>query len=418
MIIIKDFTAKIPLPYKLFLCLSGILIIVSFLFNSPSEIILGLRTIILNPDILITDYMEIGGVGATFINCALLIIIYITMLIFLKVKPSGTIIAGVFTVSGFSLFGKNILNIWPIIFGIWLYSRFQKENFSNYIVAALFGTTLSPALIQLVGANAIPVYISILIGILVSIIIGFLLPPLASACMRIHQGYSLYNVGLAAGLIGTVLMSLLRAFGIDFQSRIIWSTGNNIPFMILFSIIFLTMIILGFHYNGNTLKNFSKITKHSGRLITDFYIIFGEGITLINMGLLGMFSMFLVVLLNGDLNGPTLGGILTIVGFGAFGKHLKNIIPIMLGIILCTFFNIWEINSPGVILSLLFGTTLAPIAGSFGWLWGIIAGVLHACLVMNITYLHGGMILYNNGFSGGLVCMFLLPLISAFRKEY
>lgn len=418
MIIIKDFTAKIPLPYKLFLCLSGILIIVSFLFNSPSEIILGLRTIILNPDILITDYMEIGGVGATFINCALLIIIYITMLIFLKVKPSGTIIAGVFTVSGFSLFGKNILNIWPIIFGIWLYSRFQKENFSNYIVAALFGTTLSPALIQLVGANAIPVYISILIGILVSIIIGFLLPPLASACMRIHQGYSLYNVGLAAGLIGTVLMSLLRAFGIDFQSRIIWSTGNNIPFMILFSIIFLTMIILGFHYNGNTLKNFSKITKHSGRLITDFYIIFGEGITLINMGLLGMFSMFLVVLLNGDLNGPTLGGILTIVGFGAFGKHLKNIIPIMLGIILCTFFNIWEINSPGVILSLLFGTTLAPIAGSFGWLWGIIAGALHACLVMNITYLHGGMILYNNGFSGGLVCMFLLPLISAFRKEY
>lgn len=418
MIIIKDFTAKIPLPYKLFLCLSGILIIVSFLFNSPSEIILGLRTIILNPDILITDYMEIGGVGATFINCALLITIYITMLIFLKVKPSGTIIAGVFTVSGFSLFGKNILNIWPIIFGIWLYSRFQKEDFSNYIVAALFGTTLSPALIQLVGANAIPVYISILIGILVSIIIGFLLPPLASACMRIHQGYSLYNVGLAAGLIGTVLMSLLRAFGIDFQSRIIWSTGNNIPFMILFSIIFLTMIILGFHYNGNTLKNFSKITKHSGRLITDFYIIFGEGITLINMGLLGMFSMFLVVLLNGDLNGPTLGGILTIVGFGAFGKHLKNIIPIMLGIILCTFFNIWEINSPGVILSLLFGTTLAPIAGSFGWLWGIIAGVLHACLVMNITYLHGGMILYNNGFSGGLVCMFLLPLISAFRKEY
>ena len=83
----------------------------------------------------------------------------------------------------------------------------------------------------------------------------------------------------------------------------------------------------------------------------------------------------------------------------------------MFGIILCTFFNIWEINSPSVILSLLFGTTLAPIAGSFGWLWGIIAGVLHACLVMNITYLHGGMILYNNGFSGGLVCMFLLPLI-------
>ncbi|WP_346937512.1 DUF1576 domain-containing protein [Clostridium sp.] len=391
---------------------------VSFLFNSPNEIFIGLRNIILNPDILITDYMEIGGVGATFINCALLIIFYITMLIFLNVKPSGTIISGIFTVSGFSLFGKNILNIWPIIFGIWLYSRFQKQPFSNYIVTALFGTTLSPALIQLIGTNTIPIYLSVIIGILISIVIGFLLPPLASACMRIHQGYSLYNVGLAAGLIGTILMSLLRALGIDFESRLIWSTGNNVPFMILFSIIFLAMIILGFHYNGNSFKNITKITRHSGRLLTDFYLIFGEGITLINMGILGLFSMFLVVLVNGDLNGPTLGGILTIVGFGAFGKHLKNIIPIMFGIILCTFFNIWEINSPSVILSLLFGTTLAPIAGSFGWLWGIIAGVLHACLVMNITYLHGGMILYNNGFSGGLVCMFLLPLISAFRKEY
>ncbi len=418
MIIIKDFTTRIPLPYKLFLCLSGILIIVSFLFNSPHQIFIGLRNIILNPDILITDYMKIGGVGATFINCALLIIFYVIMLIFLNVKPSGTIIAGIFTVSGFSLFGKNILNIWPIIFGIWLYSRFQKEPFSNYIVTALFGTTLSPALIQLIGTNTIPLYLSVMIGILISIVIGFLLPPLASACMRIHQGYSLYNVGLAAGLIGTVLMSVLRAFGIDFESRIIWSTGNNIPFIILFSIIFLAMITLGFYYNGNSFKNITKITKHSGRLLTDFYLIFGEGITLINMGILGLFSMFLVVLVNGDLNGPTLGGILTIVGFGAFGKHLKNTIPIMFGIILCTFFNIWEINSPSVILSLLFGTTLAPIAGSFGWLWGIIAGVLHACLVMNITYLHGGMILYNNGFSGGLVCMFLLPLISAFRKEY
>ncbi|MGN9163630.1 DUF1576 domain-containing protein [Clostridium sulfidigenes] len=418
MIIIKDFTTRIPLPYKLFLCLSGILILVSFLFNSPHQIFIGLKNIILNPDILITDYMEIGGVGATFINCALLIIFYVIMLIFLNVKPSGTIIAGVFTVSGFSLFGKNILNIWPIIFGIWLYSRFQKEPFSNYIVTALFGTTLSPALIQLIGTTTIPLYLSVMIGILISIVIGFLLTPLASACMRIHQGYSLYNVGLAAGLIGTVLMSLLRAFGIDFESRIIWSTGNNVPFIILFSMIFLAMITLGFYYNGNSFKNITKITRYSGRLLTDFYLIFGEGITLINMGILGLFSMFLVVLVNGDLNGPTLGGILTIVGFGAFGKHLKNIIPIMFGIILCTFFNIWEINSPSVILSLLFGTTLAPIAGSFGWLWGIIAGVLHACLVMNITYLHGGMILYNNGFSGGLVCMFLLPLISAFRKEY
>ncbi|MEG0614028.1 MAG: DUF1576 domain-containing protein [Clostridium sp.] len=393
------------------------MIFISFLFNSPLEILQGLKTIILNPDILITDYIELGGVGATFINCALLIIIYITMLSALNVAPSGTIIAGIFTVGGFSLFGKNILNIWPIILGIWLYSKFQKEPFSKYIVSAIFGTTLSPALIQIVGHHSIPMYMSIFLGTLISVFIGFLLPPLASACMRLHQGYSLYNVGLAAGLLGTILMSLLRAFGIDFESRIIWSTGNNLSFLIIFSTIFLIMIYLGFHYNGKSFKNVKDVMKHSGKLITDFYLIFGHGVTLINMGILGLFSLLLVVFVNGDLNGPTLGGILTIVGFGAFGKHLRNIIPIMIGILLSTFFNIWEINSPSVILSLLFGTTLAPIAGAFGVIWGIIAGVLHSCLVMNITYLHGGMILYNNGFSGGLICMFLLPLIAAFRKE-
>ncbi|MEG0664260.1 MAG: DUF1576 domain-containing protein, partial [Clostridia bacterium] len=49
-------------------------------------IIYGLKSIILSPDILITDYMEIGGIGATFTNCALIIIIYIIMLMKLKVK--------------------------------------------------------------------------------------------------------------------------------------------------------------------------------------------------------------------------------------------------------------------------------------------------------------------------------------------
>ena len=36
----------------------------------------------------------------------------------------------------------------------------------------------------------------------------------------------------------------------------------------------------------------------------------------------------------GDLNGPTLGGILTIMGFSAFGKHARNITPIMLGVVI------------------------------------------------------------------------------------
>lgn len=389
----------------------------AFLFSSPSEVILGLKEIILSPDILITDYMAVGGIGATLINCALLIIIYVILMLVLDVKPSGTIIAGIFTVAGFSLFGKNIFNIWPIIFGIWVYSRVQKENFSKYIVTAIFGTTLSPAFVQVIANGSMSGFPAIAIGFIISSIVGFLLPPIASACIRLHQGYSLYNVGLAAGLIGTVLMSLLRSIGIDFETRLLWLTGYNLHFIILFSSLFILMIILGYILNGKSFEHMRKFKKCSGKLITDFYLLFGIGPTLMNMGILGLFSLFLVAALGGDLNGPTLGGVLTIVGFGAFGKHLRNIIPIMLGIILCTTLNIFDITAPGVMLALLFGTTLAPIAGSFGPIWGIVSGMLHAVIVMNTSYLHGGMILYNNGFAGGIVCMFLVPLITAFRKE-
>ena len=417
MIIIKDFTKKIPQPYLLFMFLSLDLIITSLIFNSPKEILYGLKKIILTPDILITDYMVVGGIGATFTNCALLILIYIAILMLLTVKPSGTIIAGVFTVAGFSLFGKNIFNIWPIILGVWIYAKTQKENFSKYILVSIFGTTMSPAFIQVAFNNVMPRTFSLIIGFLISIAMGFLLPPIASACMRLHQGYSLYNVGLAAGLLGTILMSFLRGLGINFETTLIWAQGYNLYFTIMFLSIFVAMIIIGYYNNNHSFNNLRKIKKCSGRLITDFYILFGNGVALINMGILGIFSLLLVLLLGGDLNGPTLGGILTIVGVGAVGKHLKNIIPVMLGVLISTFFNIWSITTPSVMLALLFSTTLSPIAGSFGPLWGIVAGILHSLIVMNTSYLHGGMILYNNGFAGGLVCMFLIPLITAFRKE-
>jgi len=70
-----------------------------------------------------------------------------------------------------------------------------------------------------------------------------------------------------------------------------------------------------------------------------------------------------------------------------------------------------------MILSTLFSTTLAPIAGQFGILYGMLAGFLHVCTVMNTGYLHGGLNLYNNGLAGGIVALVLVPIINAFRKE-
>jgi len=60
----------------------------------------------------------------------------------------------------------------------------------------------------------------------------------------------------------------------------------------------------------------------------------------------------------------------------------------------------------------LFGTTLAPISGVFGWPFGILAGLLHSAVVQYSGAVVGGVNLYNNGFSGGLVALVLYPILT------
>ncbi|MGH4137832.1 DUF1576 domain-containing protein [Clostridium sp.] len=408
---------KIHSTYYMFIFLCIFFMILAFVVDTPKEIFLGFKKILFESNILITDYIELAGIGATFINMSLVVLASIFLLIYVGIKPNGSTVAALFTMAGFSLFGKNIVNIWPIIFGIWLYSRYQKEKFINYVLISLFATTLSPTVNQLAFSGHLPFDGNIIIGLLLSIFVGFVFPPLAAYCLKLHQGYNLYNIGFAAGLLATLLMSLLRAFGINFESRLLWSTGNNLFFSIILFFLFIIMIIVGYIDNGKSIKNLLKLYKQPGRLVSDYYLLFGRGITIINMGILGIYSTIFLLVIGADLNGPTIGGILTIVGFGAFGKHLRNVFPVMIGATLASLLNIWEINSPGMVLGILFSSTLAPISGQFGWIYGAIAGFLHISLTMNIGYLHGGLNLYNNGFAGGIVCIILIPIITAFRKE-
>ncbi len=408
---------KIHSTYYMFICLSLFFMILAFVMDTPTEIFIGFKKILFESNILITDYIELAGIGASFFNMSLVVLASIFLLVYVGIKPNGSTVAALFTMAGFSLFGKSIVNIWPIIFGIWLYSRYQKEKFINYVLIALFGTTLSPTVNQLAFLGHLPVLGNIIIGILISTFIGFIFPPMAAYCLKLHQGYNLYNIGFAAGLLATLLMSLLRAFGINFESRLLWSTGNNLFFSIILISLFILMIIVGFIYNDKSFKNLFKLYEQPGRLVSDYYLLFGRGLTMINMGILGVYSTIYVLLIGGALNGPTIGAILTIVGFGAFGKHLRNVFPVMIGATLASLLNIWQISSPGMLLGILFSSTLAPISGQFGWAYGALAGFLHICLSMNISYLHGGLNLYNNGFSGGIVCIILIPIITAFRKD-
>lgn len=407
---------KLYPSYSLSILIFSIFVIFGLIVDGPINVFNGLTAIVLSPDILITDYVAVGGIGAAFVNAGLVTLLSIALLIIIGIKPNGSTLMSLWLMAGFSFFGKNILNVWPIIFGVWLYSKYKKEPFLNYSLIALLGTSLAPAVSQLSFVGLFPIYISVPLGCAIGVGIGFVLSPLAANCTKLHQGYNLYNVGFASGLLGTMLMAIFRALGVTFESKFIWSTGNNLIFAVFLITIFLILIAFGVYDNKDALKNTLKITKHSGRLVSDYYIMYGKA-AYINMGILGILSTIIVIIIGGELNGPTMGGIMTIVGFGAFGKHPRNVIPIMIGALLSSVLNIWGIASPQMLISMLFSTTLAPIAGQFGWKCGILAGFLHVCTVMNTGYLHGGLNLYNNGLAGGFVAMTLIPLIHAFRRE-
>lgn len=95
------------------------------------------------------------------------------------------------------------------------------------------------------------------------------------------------------------------------------------------------MIFAGFYYGGKDVgKSYLRILKCTGIGGTDYLKDEGEGPVLLNMGINGIFAVLCVLAVGGDLNGPTIGGIFTIVGFSATGKHLRNIVPIIIGVVI------------------------------------------------------------------------------------
>jgi hypothetical protein len=301
--------------------------------------------------------------------------------------------------------------------GVFLYSRYKGEKFSKFMLIAYFGTALGPLVSQLSFGLGFPTNISIVAGYFAGIAAGFVLPPLAGHFVKFHQGFNLYNLGFTCGIVGTFFMALLRAFSLDNERKMIVASGHNQALGIYLYIFFASILAVGFLYNNKSFKGYDRLLKRSGRAVEDFVLLEGFGITLINMAILGVIATSYVLLVKGQLNGPTIGGILTVVGFGAFGKHAKNIIPVMLGVFIASSLMQWEVSATGPLLAALFGTTLAPVAGVFGVKGGIIAGFLHMAVVMNVGSLHGGMNLYNNGFSGGFVAALLVPVLESLTSS-
>ena len=413
-----------PIPAhfeRMYLLLWGyvlLLLIVGLCLAGPIDTLRGLAKIVLTEDALITDYALIAGPGAALVNSGLVTAIAILMLQRSNDPPNGVTLLVIGLMSGFSLFGKNFANIWPILLGTWLYAKSRKEPFGKYTATGLMSTALAPIVSYFVldnGWGTLPT------GILAGAIIGFIMPPLSAYTYKVQNGMNLYNLGFASGLIAFIVVPLISSLGATPTTKYEWATDTDLVFALLLGSLCLLLIAGGFFCCRKPVwsvwAGYRRLLKTSGRAPSDYLRMFGAAPVMVNMGINGLIGLAMVLLCGGDLNGPTAGGILTIMGFSAFGKHAFNILPVMGGVILGSVVMHWSLSDSPVQLALLFCTTLAPISGYFGWPFGILAGFLHSSVVLYTGSPVAGMNLYNNGFSGGLVAIVLYSTIIAIARH-
>jgi len=387
----------------------------ALLLDSPRGLIDGLGNILTTRDALITDYMGLGGIGGALLNAGLLTLAALAFYWRTGAVIGGASIACLFLVLGFALFGKSLFNVWFIVLGVLVYARFKREPFAKHINVAFFGAALAPVFSEIFFSSALPLHTSAPLAVATTLLLGFVLVPTAAHLFKTHMGYTLYNIGFVAGLLGTLIVAVYKSYGFVPDPVFIWTSGNNALLGALLFGLFAAMAAGALFIDRNAARHWLVLMRCSGQSPTDYVALHGIGAALLNMAMCGAIGTAYVIAVGSDLNGPTIGAIFTVVGFAAFGKHPKNIVWIMLGVFLGSMLKDWSADDPSAVLAALFGTTLAPIAGRFGWHWGIVAGLVHSSVVQTVGQLHGGLVLYNNGFAAGLVAAILVPVILALQ---
>ncbi len=407
--------------YKIMIVLLGSLALAGLFADGPIDTVRGFLSLQIHGGRLINDFTTVG-VGAALLNSALVGLIGLLIVYFAEVSLSGPTIAAIFTIIGFGLFGKTPLNMLPIMAGVWIAAKIAHKSLGSYSLIALFGTALGPLVTYVMFEIGLPLTISIPLGIFAGIMAGGILPAVAGSMLQLHQGYNLYNIGFTCGFIGLFISSFLRASDSMAPLSLVWNTSPSLVLKLLIPALSLFFIVSAFLLQGFTdtksvWSGFLNIQKLSGRLPTDFFDNGTMGGTLLNIGLLGLGSWLYVLAVGAPLNGPVLGGIFTVMGFGCFGKSLRNSWPVVGGVVLATMVFGKELSAPGPVLAALFCTTLAPIAGQFGIIAGVIAGFVHLFMVETTAAWHGGLDLYNNGFAGGLTASLIIAVLQWYKTN-
>ena len=183
------------LPFTLMIAINIGFLTTAFIVDTPREVFEGFMRIIQSRSILITDYIAVGGIGAALLNVSIVGFTGVSMLLRIGVKPNGLNIMALWMTIGFAFFGKNVFNMVPLTFGVWLFSKYCKHgSFSDYYLSAMLVATLSPTISEITFLGMFSRPVEVIAGVLLGFFVGFIFPIISADSVKIHSGFNLYNM--------------------------------------------------------------------------------------------------------------------------------------------------------------------------------------------------------------------------------
>ena len=422
--------------------------------TSFSELIEGLWAIFTGPSKLVTDYFSLGNLPSALFNAGICGLACTLILTISKAHANSTTFAAYLLVIAHCFYGLNFVNMWPPFIGVQVYCLVTKHSKRDHLHIAMFSTALSPVISDflfyyplgrslLIGRFSV---LGILLSIGFGIASGFLVPALLPGTTKMHRGFNMYKAGLAIGMLGIfVYCFLYKTLGIAPHEAGVspnpslegFGKTYYIFMNVFFAELFSMSLLLGFLFNGKSFRNYKGLLSCSGYGL-DFADKFGIPLCLINFGIYGFCILIYLNLVSllptlipslppaAGFTGATAGIVLAALTFSADGQHPKNVAPIVLGysmlfVLVCLICAIaklevpWTLATQAYINGLAFATGLCPIAGCYGFKYGIIAGFVSAIICTSTAAMHGGFVLYNGGFNAGLAALILIPILDFYK---
>lgn len=365
----------------------------AFFLASPHKLITGMQRIISSPSNLITDYVHIAGVGPAFLNSGLLTLSSLFLLRKHKHHFCSLTVSVIMMLSGFSFFGKNIVNSAPIILGCLLYLRIHHSGKQELLVMGLLSTCLSPIVSTIYCAPDLFFLSNKLIALLAGLVIGYAILPIFEF-LKIHtKELNLYNMGFSAGFIGILgnvttrnilaIKVVPHALSFEHHHALLLFMATLFTFPLL---VFLSFYKRNPTYSKHLLLDLKKIARFS---------------------LYGYLAVIFTLLLKVPLSGILVGAILTFAGFSMYNFKFRYFFFPALGVFLTALFLYQDAASTNNIVIILFASTLSPMTRKYGLLTGAISGCLFSLITRNTHYLTAGINLYNCGFAGGITVLLM-----------